>query len=264
MRSKLLSIATLMLVALVLASCDTADGPGVAYGGVSVEPVGGAALRASGTTLVVSGIPAGAEGGFAVPGLRQRVDATIDPITVPNGGRFGTRVEAADGSEIASLFAVGLPEERVRFVFSFGAAAGVTAVRLEYKLAGVTVFRISSVPVVAGRPVSAVLVEQSAGEGGGKSGSVHAVRDGGRWVVVSDSEGPGQRPAAGTAARAGGGCNGFLVRPPAVNGVPIPDLPFCADWVEVAPLTGTAPAAARTVVVARGLPGFTVRTLAVQ
>ena len=259
MRFNLLSAAALVLAAFPLASCDTADGPGVVYGGVAVEPVGGAALRASGSTLVVSGIPAGADGGFAVPGLRQRIDATIDPVTVPNGGRFGTRVEAADGSEIASLFAVGLPGERVRFVFSFGAAAGVTAVALEYKLAGVTVFKISSVPVVAGRPVSAVLVEQSAGEGGGQSGSVHAVRDGGRWVVVSDSEGSGQRPADGS-----GGCNGFLVRPPAVNGVPIPDVPFCADWVEVAPLTGTAPAAARTVVVARGLPGFTVRTLAVQ
>ncbi|HEX9950391.1 MAG TPA: hypothetical protein VGB53_01365 [Rubricoccaceae bacterium] len=260
MRSNFLSAAALVLAALSFASCDSADGPGVAYGGVTVEPVGGASLRTSGTTLVVSDIPAGAEGGFAVPGLRQRVDATIDPITVPDGGRFGTRVEAADGSEIASLFAVGLPQERVRFVFSFGAAAGVTAVALEYKLDGVTVFKLSRVPVVAGRPVAGMLLEQSGGEGSGKSGSVHAVRDGGRWVVVSDSEGSGQRPAGDT----GGECSGFLVRPPAVAGVPVPDMPICVDWVEVAPLTGTAPTAARTVVVARGLPGFTVRTLAVQ
>ncbi|HEX8297779.1 MAG TPA: hypothetical protein VF594_01350 [Rubricoccaceae bacterium] len=260
MRFNLRSIATLVLSALPLASCDSGDGPGVTFGGVEVVPVGAATLRTSGTTLVVSGLTAGTEGGFSVPGLRQRIDATIDPITVPDGGRFGTRVEAADGSEIASLFAVGLPNERVRFVFSFGAGAGVSAVRLAYKLDGETVYTIPNLPVVAGRMAEAVLVEQNGGEGSGKAGSVHAVRDGGRWVVVSDSEGPGQRPAAD----ASGGCTGFLVLPPRAGGTVPPNGPLCVDWVEVAPLTGAAPTAARTVVVARGLPGFTVRTLDVE
>ena len=145
----------------------------------------------------------------------------------------------------------------MRLTFSFD--AGVNAVRILYKRGAETLFTIPSLPV-EGIPFAAtVRLPQSAGEGEGKSGSVHAIRDGGRWVVVSDSEGSGQR-TDGVA----GGCLGYLILPPAVGGIIPPDAPLCVDWVEVQPLSGNAATAARTVVFSRGLDQFTVRTLGVE
>lgn len=256
--SRFSSLVALCLAVLPLASCDgTTDGP-VVFGGVSVDALGGAALRLSGSTLVVSGLPASGEGGFAVAGPRQRVDVAIVPVALPVGARFGARVESAAGAEIASMFATGVAPGKTRFVFSFGAAAGVTRVRLRYLFGGQALFEIPEVRVSPGK-AAAVFAAESAGEGGGETGSVHAVRSGGRWIVVSDNEGSGGRPAARSA-----GCDVLLVTPPVVQGLPGPGAPLCVDRIEVVPLTGQAPEAGRIVVAAQGLPGFTVRTLGVE
>lgn len=243
----------LAVLALALASCDgTSDTPPASFSGVPVTAVGGATLREVGGALVVSGIPAGADGGFAVSGTR--VDVEIDPVMVPAGGRFGARVEDAAGGEVASIFAEGLAGDRVRLVFSFGAASGVRLVRVAYRFGGQTLFTIPELPVTPDAPFApTVLLPQSAGEGSGGAGSVHAVRDGGRWVMASDSPGGGARGAAG-------GCTGFLVRPPVAAAPAL----LCTDYVEITPLTGQATPAARTAVLARGLGGFTVRTLGAQ
>ena len=248
-----------LVAATVLVSCDgtPAEPDPVTFGGVALDAVGGATLQVSGSTLVVSGLPAGADGGFAVPGLRQRVDVTIDPVTLPSGGRFGARVEEADGTEISSIYAEGLDGDTVRLTFSF--SAGVDAVRILYKRGAETLFTIPRLSVEGVPFAATVRLPQSAGEGAGKSGSVHAVRRDGRWVVVSDSEGSRQRPGG-----AAGGCPGYFILPPAVGGVIPPDAPLCVDWVEVQPLSGQAATAARTVVFARGLDQFTVQTLGVE
>ena len=254
MRPTLLAAA---LVALGLAACDgTSNETPTAFDGVAVTAAGGATLRAVGSALVVSGIPAGTDGGFSVPGPAARLDVAVDPLTVPEGGRFGGRVEDAAGGEIASVFAEGTGGGRVRIAFSYGDAAGVTLVRIVYRLRGVAVLTLPEVPVRAGRPV-ATLLAQSAGEGSGKTGSVHFIRDGGRWVAVSDSE-------ASTPKRSDGGCTGFLLVPPTLAGQLPTDLPLCTDWVEVTPLTGQAAPATRTAVLARGLDGFTVRALSAE
>ena len=258
---RLLPHATCLLAAAALASCDGTEPPvppaPVTFGGVAVESVGGATLTVRGTELVVSNLPAGADGGFAVDGPTQSVDVTIDPVTLPNAGRFGTRVEAAGGGEIAAMFAEGRGGNAFVLNFSFGAASGVDAVRIDFNRDGVTLFTVPNLPVTVNRGV-AVQVQQSAGTGSGDAGSAHAFRRGGRWVVVSDSEGGGNRPAG-----VAGGCDGFLVVPPLFAGVP-PDGPLCVDRVEVIPLTGTPPVDERTVVFSRGLAEFTVRTLGVQ
>lgn len=240
----------LALLAVALASCDgTTDETPTAFSGVPVTAVGGATLRTAGSTLVVSGIPAGTDGGFAVPGPAARVDVEIDPVAIPQGGRFGGRVEDAAGGEIASVFAEGLADDRVRIVFSFGAASGVDLVRVVYRLGDQTVLTIPELAVSGNAPFAATLVRQSAGEGSGGGGSVHFVRVGGRWVAASDSETSSPKQ----------GCAGFLLRPPA--GPAVPGALVCTDYVEITPLTGMADAATRTSVLARGMDGFTVRTL---
>ncbi len=254
MRSLLLPIA-LLAASLALASCDgTTDETPTSFSGVPVTPVGGATLRAQGGALVVSGIPAGTDAGFAVPGPTSRVDVVIDPVAIPAGGRFGGRVEDAAGGEIASVFAVGLPDDRVRIVFSFGQTSSVDRVRVVYRLGGQAVLTIPELPVRGDAPFAAtLLLPQNAGEGSGSGGSVHFVRDGGRWVAISDSETSPKQ-----------GCAGFLLRPPSVPGQNPVDVPVCTDWVEITPLTGTQPAATRTAILARGMDGFTVRTLSTE
>ena len=253
-----LHVLTAALLALGLTSCDgSSDETPASFSGVPVTPVGGATLRAEGGALVVSGIAAGAEGGFSVPGPTSGVDVEIDPVRVPDGGRFGGRVEDAAGAELASIFAEGDPDDRVRLVFSLGAASDVRLVRIVYRFGGQTLFTIPELPVTANaRLATALLVRQNAGDGSGETGSVHFVRDGGRWVMASDSPSGGAR---GTAQR-GADCRGFLVRPPVAAG---PDL-LCTDYVEITPLTGQAEPAARTAILARGLGGFTVRTLSTR
>ncbi len=248
-------LVPLALLALSLASCDGAtDETPTAFSGVPVSAVGGATLRAQGGALVVSGIPAGTDAGFSVPGPTSRVDVEIDPVAIPQGGRFGGRVQDAAGGEIASVFAEGLADDRVRIVFSFGPSSGVDLVRVVYRLGGLAVLTIPELPVRGDAPFAAtLLLPQSAGEGSGSGGSVHFVRDGGRWVAISDSETSPKQ-----------GCAGFLLRPPTVPGQNPVDVPVCTDWVEITPLTGTASAATRTAILARGLGGFTVRTLATE
>ena len=260
--SRISTFLILCLAALPLASCDgTTDDP-VVFGGVALDAVGGATLRPVGTTLVVSDLPAGAEGGFAVPGPRQRVDVAIVPVEIPVGGRFGTRVESAAGAEIASMVATGVSAGTTRFEFSYGAVAGVTRVGLRYLFGGQVLFEVPALSVPLGR-AAAVVATQSAGEGSGETGSVHAVRSGGRWIVVSDNEGSGNRPARGGDGNAGG-CAVLSVVPPTVAGIQPPRAPLCVDRIEVVPLTGTAPEAGRIVVASQGLTSFTVRTLGVE
>jgi hypothetical protein len=251
--------AGLLLLPLLVASCDGSPGTdGVTFGGVEVRPTGGTTLALSGGALVVSGVPAGADGGLRIDGVRTRIDVEVDPVTLPAGGRFGTRVEAADGSEIASMFAEGLAGDQLRLAFSFATASAVTSVRVLYKLDGVVLFEIPSLRLTQSFAPTLVS-EGTAGTGEGKAGSVHAIRQGGRYIVVSDSEGSNGRPAG-----AASGCPGFLLTPPDVGGVPPPNLPLCVDWVEVQPLDGQAAEGTRTSVLARGIGRFTVRTLAVR
>ncbi len=244
----------LALAALTVASCDDAPAPsdGVDFGGVTLRPQGRAALALRNGTLIVSGIPAGADGGFRLDGLRDRIDLAIDPLTIPDGGRFGGRVEAADGSEIASIYTEGRAGNRIRLVFAFG--AGVTRARILYKRGDETLFEIPELPVVT--PFApTVLFATEAGGGEGSAGSVHFIRQGGRYVAVSDSEGSSGR---------GGGCPGYLILPPTVGGLPPPTNLLCVDWVEVQPLDGPTTEGARTSVIARGVSGFTVRSLRVR
>ncbi len=259
--SRFSKLLVLLIAALPLASCDSTTADPIVFGGVELDAVGGSTLRVSGSTLVVSGLPASGEGGFAIPGSRQQVDVAILPVALPAGGRFGARVESAAGAEIASMFATGTAPGKTRFDFSFGAAAGVTRVQILYKLGTETLFTIPELLVPAGK-TAAIAATQSAGEGSGETGSVHAIRSGGRWIVVSDNEGSGNRPAANRSGS--GGCDVLLVRPPVVVGIPGPNGPLCVDRIEVVPLTGQAPESGRIVVAAQGLPGFTVRTLGVQ
>lgn len=252
--ARLAHLFLLAFASLTAAACD--DGPdpsaGVTFGGVAVAPAGGASLALRDGALVVSGIPAAADGGFQIDGTRARIDVAIDPLTIPPGGRFGGRVEAADGSEIASIYTEGLTGNQIRLVFAF--AAGVTRARILYKRGAETLFEIPSLPVTT--PFApTVRLQESAGGGEGKAGSVHFIRDGGRYVAVSDSEGSSKRA---------GGCPGYLILPPTIGGLPPPPNALCVDWVEVQPLDGPSVAGARTSIIARGVSEFTVRSLAAR
>ncbi|HEX8385155.1 MAG TPA: hypothetical protein VF576_03170 [Rubricoccaceae bacterium] len=253
--ARLLSAA---LVTLAVGSCDsTPDPTPVTFGGVAVSPAGGTTLALSGNALVVTGVPTASDGGFSVDGARTRVDVEVDPVSVPEGGRFGVRVEGADGTDVASFFTEGLARDRVRLAFSFADASAVTRVQVLYKLGGQVVFRIPALTLTTSfAPTSAR--EGSAGTGEGGSGSVHVIREGSRYIVVGDSEGGGNRSAGS------GGCAGYLLTPPDVGTAPPPDLPICADWVEVQPLDGVTAEGTRTSVLARGVGQFTVRSLVVR
>ena len=243
----------LLLAALALAACDTeAPDPvsgSVTFQGVEVEAEGDAALTVDGDALVVSGLGGTREGGFALDGTPDRVDVEVDPLAVPAGARFG--VEVRDGADVlAALYNEGVGDGRVDLRFDFPGLLGVTAAAVRYKLQGQVVFE-ARLGVEAGR-TRRQRRATSAGTGDGETGSTHVIRDRGRYIVVSDSDGESGRRA--------GGCAGFLMTPPPPLDVDV-EAPICADWVEVEPiLTAQVPRGA-IAVRGRGVGSFRVRRL---
>ncbi|WP_412060221.1 hypothetical protein [Rubrivirga sp. IMCC45206] len=236
---------------LALAACDSDEPPAgpVTFQGVEVEAVGDAQLAVVDGALVVSGLGGSREGGFRVAGQPARLDVETDPIAIPAGGRFGATVEAS-GATVAELFTEGRADGALDFQVDFGGPVDVAVVRYRLNGAVVLAFELD----VLGR-TSGERRAQSAGSGEGDTGSTHVIRENGRYVVVSDSDGDGSRRA--------GGCAGFRMTPPA--GV-LPELPgaICADWVEVEPLVATPMPVGDVAVRARGVGQFTVRQLAAR
>lgn len=244
------SAALLTVLALVAAGCDVTDDP-LAFDGVEVEVRGDADLAVEGGLLVVSGLDGSRSGGFNLPVALDRVDVETAPIRIPAGGRFGIEVEDADGQDIASIYneATGNGQFDVRV--NFADALAVPAVAVRYRLGGQLVLEIPRLPLVGSN--NGRLRETSAGSGSGDSGSVHVIRSGGRYIVVSDSE------SSGGARR---GCAGFVLFPPTGYG---PDYPtgICTDWIEVEPLEVSDMPDGRVAVTARGVGSFSVRDLSV-
>lgn len=245
------ALAAALAAAVVLSSCDaSADEAVVVFQGVELAARGDARLAQQDNTLVVSGLEGNRSGGFAISGAPARVDVEVQPLRVPEGARFGIRVEGRDGRPLASIDTQGEGDGRFSLPFFFANELGATAVAVRYRLRGDLVLEIPRLPLLPdGRQRAAA----SAGEGEGDTGSVHVIRRAdGRYVVVSDSEGSsGQRAA---------GCPGFTILPPvSVKG------PLCVDWVEVEPLGSTAsPAVGAVVVTGQGVGSFTVVDLARQ
>ena len=241
-------------VAVSLAACDgptdpPADGP-VEYQGVEVDARGDAALAVRDGALVVSGLDGARSGGFAVAGTPDRVDVEIDPLAVGAGQRFGVTVEDPAGGGVASLYTVGRGDGVVDFQFDFGSAFPVEAVNLRYRLGGRTgdivlegVLRLGAFRLRASQP-------RSAGSGEGSTGSTHVVRENGRYVVVSDSNGESAR----------GSCPGFVVTPPSV----LEATAVCTDWIEVGPVGEFVMPQGRVSVTAQGVGSFRVTQLAAR
>ena len=241
--------ALLCSAVLCLSACDSSVDDPVVYQGVTLDARGEASLSVSGDRLVVAGLDGSRSGGFTVEGTPARVDVEIDPLAIGAGERFGVVVEDAEGVELASFFNEGRRDGAVDFRFAFGDVLEVSAVSVRYRLAGrVVLAGVLDVP----SPRQGRLAAASAGSGEGSTGSTHVVRENGRYIVVSDSETNGARA---------GGCAGFLVTPPSVLAT---DVPICADWIEVEPLS-EAPAPEGVVsVTARGVGRFIVNELAVR
>lgn len=240
-----------LLALLALAACDTSTSDTLTFDGVEVEVRGDATLDLDDGQLVVSGLTGGRSGGFTVAGTPGRVDVVTDPVEVPVGGRFGIEVEDSDGTDIASIYNEATGDGTFDVQASFADALAVPAVTVRYRLDGELVFsipRLALVPSAGGRQRAA----SSVGEGSGDPGSVHVIRDRGRYIVVSDSEG-----APDDARRA---CAGFLIVPPSAFGSEFPD-GLCTDWIEVEPLGVESMPVGRVAVTARGVGTFRVREL---
>ena len=251
-----LAFALLGALLAVGVGCDGGtDAPApLEYGGIEVTPRGDASLAVVNGALVVSGLSGARSGGFTIAGDPARLDVETDPVAIPAGGRFGVVVDGADGTALAEMFNEATSATRFAMRFAFADASGVTAVRVGYRLGGELIFEIPTLSLPGGRGISAR--EASAGDAEGSSGSVHVIRGSdGKYTVVSDAEGSGSRPAARN------GCAGFVVRPPVPLPPTYPSGTLCADWVEVTPLDGASPPAARASVTARGVGAFTVRGL---
>ena len=183
-------VLLLFAVALV-AGCDSGSDE-VAFRGVTVETRGDASLTVDGDALVVTGIGPGRSGGFTIPGNASRVDVEIDPLAIPAGARFGIEVEDASGNDIASFYNVGNDLGGVDFVFDFPASTGLEAVRLTYRIGGEGGRAVFSdvLELVLPRQTVARLPPTSGGSGSGSTTSTHVIREGGRYIVVSDSDPP--------------------------------------------------------------------------
>lgn len=246
-------LVSLFLLSLAVWGCDASDDIDlpITFQGTEVEARGGATLSADGTRLVVSGVGASGADGLFVRGDLQSFDLETEPITLPEGGAFGIRVENAAGAVVSGFQNVDRPgDDGHDFVFEYADGLGVDAVSVSYQFAGLELFRIPR--LLLGTPKNGKR-EANAGSGSGDSGSVHTVRRNGRYVVVSDSGDSDPKV----------GCGAFLVTPPPPFDRDIDVL--CADWVEVTPLSGTFPSAIGGVaVVGRGLGSFTATLLATQ
>ena len=237
---------------IAVAGCDTtATGP-LLFGGVEVEARGDARLDVEDDALVVSGLAGDRSGGFNVAGAPDRVDVITDPISIPVGGRFGIEVEDAAGAHLASIYNEGTGDGAFDVRVSFADGLGVEAVAVRYKLGGVLVLEIPRLLLVPD-PVERRRATSSAGSGSGDSGSVHVIRENGRYIVVSDSQG-----AQDGARRS---CGAFLLTSlPLRAGDNFPD-GLCTDWIEVEPLDVGPMPRGRVAVTARGVGSFRVRAL---
>lgn len=254
----MLRFAPLILCTAVLglAACDSDDPDTLTFDGVEIEARGGATLATDGGDLVVSNVQASGNDGFFIPGTPASVDVLTEPISLMPGQGFGISVIGTDGTELAGFRNRNRGSSgRFNFEITFADALNVRAVRVVYLLDGVVQLDIPSLEFRGDTGLR--LATDSAGEGEGDTGSAHVVRRGGKYVVVSDSEGSGEpRHASGTRT---GECRGFTVTPP----VDIPTLTLCADWIEVEPLDVTFPnEVAGVAVTGRALGSFRVRALA--
>ena len=243
---RLLPLALLLTVA----ACDITAETMITFNGVEVEERGDASLGIQNGQLVVSGLTGNRSGGFNVVGTPSRVDVVTEPVSIPAGGRFGIEVEDADGDDLASIYNEAAGDGLFDVTFSFADALDVSAVAVRYKLGGETILTIPRLPLT---PSGRQRASSSAGSGSGDSGSVHVIRENGRYIVVSDSKG------SGGARR---GCAGFLLTElPLSFGENYPS-GLCTDWIEVEPITDAAMPAGRVAVTARGVGAFRVRNLA--
>ena len=242
-----------LFLVLALAACDSNDPPDdtpLDFQGTDVEARGDARLSVSGGRLVVSNIGSSGADGVFVRGDVQSLDMETEPIQIPEGGAFGIRVEDMSGAVIGGMMNEDRPgDDGHDFIFEYADALGVQAVSVSYELGGVVQFRIPRLNL--GTPKNGRR-QASAGSGSGDSGSVHTVRENGRYVVVSDSGDDAPKT----------GCAGFSVTPPPPFDRDL-DTALCADWVEVTPLSGSFPGQIGGVaVVGRGLGSFVATLLA--
>lgn len=243
--------ALLAALALAAAGCDIFGSDLLSFNGTEVEVRGDAALALENGRLVVSGLDGSRSGGFTLPVGLDRVDVETAPISIPAGGRFGIEVDGGDAEPIASIYNEGTGGGAFDVRVSFADALAVTAVTVRYRLGGEIVLEIPRLPLLGAG--NGRRRETSAGSGSGDSGSVHVIRSGGRYIVVSDSEG------SGDARR---GCDGFFLVPPVEYA---PDFPngLCTDWIEVEPVYSGEMPRGRVAVTARGVGSFTVQALEV-
>lgn len=243
---------SLVLAAVVFAGCDTSTSSPVEFQGVALGARGDASLAVEAGVLVVSGLDGARSGGFTVEGTPRQVDVEIDPLSVEAGDRFGVTVEDASGADLASFYTVGLGDGVVRFDVAFADALPVTAARVTYRLGGRTGTVVLEGVLGLSLDRRARRAQSSAGTGEGSTGSTHVVRENGRYVVVSDSNGQDARTA---------GCLGFVVTPPVTleyQGT------LCTDWIEVEPIGEFEMPEGEVSVTARGVGAFRVNTLAVR
>ncbi|MEM1116140.1 MAG: hypothetical protein AAF594_14545 [Bacteroidota bacterium] len=249
--------AALLLTALVVtaAGCDIFGSDVLTYDGVEVEVRGDATLAVEDGRLVVSGLDGARSGGFTIPGELDRVDVETAPVAIPDGGRFGIEVESDDGEELASIYNEGTGNGEFDLRVTFADALGVSAVTVRYYLGGERgdlVLEIPSLALTGNR--LARRAETGAGSGSGDPESVHVRRVGGRYVVVSDSDGPdGARQS----------CAGFTIVPPGAFAGEFPE-GLCTDWIEVEPLGISDMPEGRVAVTARGVGSFTVQDLSLD
>lgn len=244
-------LSLLLFAALVFAACDSpSDTEPLVFQGVTVDDRGDASLSIENGALVVSGLDGTRSGGFTVDGTPSQVDVEIDPLAIDSGDRFGVTIESASGAEVASFYNVGQGQGRVSFEFFFTDALPVVAAAVTYRLGGRTGRIVGQGYLEFGAPRQGRLAAANAGTGEGSTGSTHVVRENGRYVVVSDSNGSGARS---------GGCAGFLVTPPTVFEI---STPICTDWIEVEPIGEFEEMPVGEVsVTARGVGSFTVNDL---
>ena len=248
----------LMLSAtLMLAACDSGSSDTILFDGVEVETRGDAELATDGGDLVVSNVQASGTDGFFIPGTPTSVDVRTEPLPLTDGQGFGISVIGMDGDELVGLRNRnrGASSGQFNFEITFADALDVKAVRVVYLLNGRVQLEIPNLPFSGS--LGSRRATDSVGEGEGDTDSAHVVRRGGKYVVVSDSEGDGEPRRAGDK----NACDGFTITPP----IEIPTLTLCADRVEVEPLDVTFPdEVAGVAVTGRALGSFRVRSLAAR
>lgn len=237
---------------LVLAACDSADEPReVTFDGVTYVAVGEAELEVTDAGLVVSNI--GTAGGDGVRVERERglrdADVATQPVTIPDGARWGLQIFGALGGErtaLAAAWADGTADGRHAINIEFADALGADSVRFEYLLGGVLVARSPSVPLGGLRARAAA----SGGSTNAKPQSTHATRTSKGVIVVGTDYGSSSSLGGGECPRGG---------VPIQTPFPEIPLPLCADFIRTIPL-GQAlyPEVTDLEVTGRSIEGFTI------